>query len=102
MAIGNAPTMAALNQQAYQLALQFRSTAQQATALQSYVVGLGQAGLVALGFAAADATELLTCANYMASLAQVYQGTLQQGGTGGTGAILFNFQSALVPLTGSS
>jgi hypothetical protein len=102
MAIGNAPNLAAVNSQAYQIALQFRSTAQQALAFQAYIVGLGQSGLVALGFASADATEMIICANYMASLAQVYQGTLQQGGTGGTGAILFNFQNALIPLTGSS
>jgi len=29
------------------------------------------------------------------NLAGVYYGTVQQGGTGGTGAVLFNFDNAL-------
>lgn len=95
MAIGNAPNLAQINSQAYQIALGFRSTAQQALAFQAYIVSLGQAGLVALGFAAADATTMLTCANYMATLAQVYEGTATQASD-------FNFQNALIALTGSS
>jgi hypothetical protein len=102
MAIGNQPNVAQINSQAAQIALQHRANAQAALQFQAYVVALGQAGLVALGFAAADATALLTQANYMATLAQIYQGTVQQGGTGGTGASLFNFQNALVALTGPS
>lgn len=101
MAIGNAiMTPAQLNGLAAQIAMQLRANALQALNFQAYVVSLGQAGLVSLGFSAADATSMLTVAGYMASLAQIYQGTLQQGGTGGTGATLFNFQNALVALTG--
>jgi len=100
MAIGNQPNVAQLNSQAAQLAGTWRSTAQQTLALQAYVTGLGQAGLVALGFASGDATAFIAAVNNMATMAQIFQGTVQQGGTGGTGASLFNFQNALVALTG--
>ena len=100
MAIGNQPNVQQLNSQAAQLASAWRSDAQQALALQAYVTALGQAGLVALGFVAADATAFTTAVNNMATMAQIFQGTVQQGGTGGTGATLFNFQNALVALTG--
>jgi hypothetical protein len=93
VAIGNTPTMAQLNAQAAQVAMAFRTNAQQALALQAYVVGLGSAGLQAMGFAAADATAMLAQCNYMATLAQVFQGTATQGS-------MFNFQNALVALTG--
>lgn len=95
MAIGNQPNVAQINSQAAQIAMAFRANAQAALQFQAYVVGLGQAGLVALGFASGDATALLAAANYMATLAQVYQGTATQGST-------FNFQNALVALTGPS
>lgn len=100
MAIGNQPNMQQLNSQAAQLAGTWRSCAEQTIALQAYVVGLGQAGLVALGFASADATALLTAVSQMNTMALIFQGQVQQGGTGGTGASLFNFQNALVALTG--
>lgn len=93
MAIGNQPNVQQLNAMAAQIAGQYRSNAQAALQLQAYVTGLGQAGLVALGFASADATSLTTCCNYMATLAQVFQGTASQGTN-------FNFQNALIPLTG--
>jgi hypothetical protein len=100
MAVGNVPTMAQLNSQVAQLATQYRTTAMSVLWLQAYVTALGQAGLVALGFGSGDATTLIAQVNYMATLAQIYQGTVQQGGTGGTGASLFNFQNALVAVTG--
>ena len=102
MAIGNIPSVAQLNGQAAQIASSWRAVALQTIWFQAYIASLGTAGLEALGFAAADAAAMQTQANYMLSLAQIYQGTLQQGGTGGTGAIEFNFENALVALTGSS
>lgn len=100
MAIGNQPNVAQLNSQAAQYASTWRSIAQQSLALQAYVTGLGSSGLVALGFSSADATAFIAAVNYMATMAGIFQGTVQQGGTGGTGASLFNFQNALVALTG--
>jgi hypothetical protein len=100
MAIGNQPNMQQLNSQAAQYATTWRTIAEQSLALQAYITSLGQAGLVALGFVAGDATAFITAVNQMATMAQIFQGTVQQGGTGGTGANLFNFQNALVALTG--
>lgn len=93
MAIGNQPNVQQINAQAAQLASTWRSTAQQTLAFQAYVVALGQAGLVTLGFTSGDATSMLTMANYMATMAQVFQGAATQ-------ASLFNFQNALVAVTG--
>lgn len=95
MAIGNQPNVQQLNAMAAQIAGQYRSNAEAALQLQAYVVGLGHAGLMALGFTDADATLLATCCNYMATLAQVFTGAATQGST-------FNFQNALIPLTGPS
>jgi hypothetical protein len=100
MPIGNQPNVQQLNSQAAQLAGTWRTASQQTLELQAYVTGLGQAGLVALGFASADATAFINVVNNMATMAQIFTGTVQQGGTGGTGASLFNFQNALVALTG--
>jgi hypothetical protein len=100
MAIGSQPTVAQLNAQLASVATGLRTTAQQILSLWSYANGLGQAGLVTLGFAAADATAFITAVDNLATVAQVYQGTVQQGGTGGTGASLFNFQTALATVTG--
>lgn len=93
MAIGNQPNVQQLNSQAAQLASTWRSTAQQTLALQAYVTALGQAGLVALGFASADATSFTTAVNQMATMAGLFQGTATQ-------ATAFNFQNAMVALTG--
>ena len=56
-------------------------------------MGLGHSGLMALGFSDADATAFATACNYMATMAQVFQGTATQGS-------MFSFQNALVMLTG--
>ena len=100
MAIGNVPTVAQLNSQAATTALAWRTVAQNSASLQAWAVAQGQAGLVALGMTSGDATSFLTMCGYMSSLSQVYNGALQQGGTGGTGASLFNFGNALTALTG--
>lgn len=93
MPIGNQPNVQQLNSQAAQIASTFRSNAEQAQQLQAYAVALGQAGLVALGFASADATTFLTQCSYLANVAGVIQGTA-------TVAADFNFVNAWVALTG--
>jgi hypothetical protein len=93
MAIGNVLNMQQINSMAGQIADTFQSNAEQALEFQAYIVGLGTAGLEALGFASADATTMITMVDYMATLAQVYQGTATQ-------ATEFNFANALVALTG--
>lgn len=93
MAIGNIPNIQQVNSQAAQLAGQWRSVAEQTIYFQAYIASLGTAGLQALGFASADATAMVTMTNYMLTMAQVFQGTATQGTD-------FNFQNALVALTG--
>jgi hypothetical protein len=100
MAIGTVATQAQLNAQLSSVAMGLRSTAGQIIFLWTYANNLGLAGLEALGFSVADATAFLAAADNLATVAQVYQGTVQQGGTGGTGATLFNFQTALAAVTG--
>ena len=100
MAIGSVATQAQLNAQLANVATGLRTTAAQILLLWSYANNLGQAGLVTLGFTSADATAFITAVDNLATVAQVYQGTVQQGGTGGTGASLFNFQNALAAVTG--
>jgi hypothetical protein len=93
VAIGNVPSQAQLNNQAAQLATTVRQWAYQALIFQVYVVAQGTAGLEALGFASADASSMVSMADYMATIAQVYQGTATQDSE-------FNFQDALSALTG--
>jgi hypothetical protein len=93
MAIGNIPNQAQVNSQAAQLATQWRSAAEQSIAFNAYVSSLGTAGLIALGFASGDASNMITMSNYMLTMAQVFQGTATQSSD-------FNFQNALIAVTG--
>lgn len=95
MAVGNQATLtqALVNSYAAQLAIQLRSMCQQILTFQAAVVALGLTGLQGIGFTAADAQIILNMANYMATIAQVYQGTATQATT-------FNFENALTALTG--
>jgi hypothetical protein len=93
VAIGNVPSEAELNNQAAQLATTVRQWAYQVLIFQAYVVAQGAAGLEALGFASGDASNMISMADYMATVAQVYQGTATQ-------ASEFNFENELSALTG--
>jgi hypothetical protein len=59
------------------------------------VTGLENIGGAGAGFSPADAALMLQYAGYLSTITGVYNGTVQQGGTGGTGATLFNFGDAL-------
>ena len=100
MAVGAQPTEASINQQLTNYAQQLRNILQAVANLSTEVNAnnTGQANLVAMGFSVADATSALNFIGYMNTVAGAYFGTVQQGGTGGTGAILFNFHQALAPL----
>jgi hypothetical protein len=62
------------------------------------LTGLENLGGTGAGFSAADAQTVLNMINNMQTVQGVYKGTVQQGGSGGTGATLFNFEDALTPL----
>jgi len=100
MAIGQPPNLIGINQTLTGLAINLRNEANTILAQQAYLTGLGLAGLQGLGFTATDAQAVLDAINHMATVMGVYKGTVQQGGTGGTGASLFNFENSLTPLWG--
>jgi len=100
MSVGNPASAGNINGSLTQLALNLRELMADILQQQAFCNKLGTAGLQAIGFSAADATTVLDDVNHMATVAQVYKGTVQQGGTGGTGAILFNFEDFLTHLWG--
>jgi hypothetical protein len=80
---------------------------------QGYLNKLGTTGLANLGGVGngystspnpannggvSDAQAVLDDINHLANVIGCYKGTVQQGGTGGTGAILFNFEDFLTHL----
>lgn len=94
MAVGNQASEASINQALTSYSVQLREICQNILNLQQFLngaAGLGLAGLEALGYSQADAQVVLSMASYMATIAQVYDGTATQ-------ASLFNFGSALSPL----
>jgi len=93
--VGLPATQQSLNARLGQAAIAVRNAMQQASALFEYQNNLGTAGLEAAGFSAQDAASYQQMAGYLSTLAGVYNGTVQQGGSGGTGASTFNFDNAL-------
>ena len=101
MPIGNTPTTTfQVNNQGAQLAVQLRTLMGQISVFTGWVAQQGAQGLQNIGFTSDDAQAMLTMASYLSTFPLVYNGQLQQGGNGGTGAITFNFANALEALTG--
>lgn len=101
MAIGNQPSSSfQVNSMAAQLAIQLRTACQAIITFQEWTTSQGETGLQNIGFSSNDAVAMIDQANYMATVAGVYYGTVQQGGSGGINASEFNFSSALIALTG--
>jgi hypothetical protein len=113
MTVGNPASVAQVNNDLTSLALQIRGLASQVLERQAYLNKLGTAGLNNLGGAgagfslaanpannggASDAQAVLDDINQMATVVGCYKGTVQQGGTGGTGAVKFNFEDFLTHL----
>lgn len=101
MSVGNPVTPQTLNARLGQVAVQMRMVMEQASDLFKVANGLGSGGLQTAGFSSGDAASYETAAGYLNTLTQVYYGTLQQGGSGGTGATLFNFDNALSGVWGA-
>lgn len=98
MSVGNQTSQGNVNTTLTTLATSLRELMNDILQQQQYLVKLGSTGLQGLGFTAGDATTVLDDVNHMATVAGCYKGTVQQGGTGGTGAILFNFEDFLTHL----
>jgi hypothetical protein len=97
MSAGNPVTAQALNQRLGQVAVQMRMVMESASDLFKVANGLGSGGLQAapIGMDSATASDYELKSGYLNTLAGVYYGTVQQGGSGGTGASQFNFDNAL-------
>ena len=101
MPIGNQPTSAMqFNLQAATVAVQLRSVCEAIINMQSWAAKKGVSGLQDIGYTGPDAQAMLNAISYMNTIALVFYGKLQQGGTGGSGASTFNFSDALSDLTG--
>lgn len=100
MAVGNQPNQGNVNQDLTQLAQAWRDLATLTLQKWAYYNKLGLSGLEAIGFSATDAQAVLDNIDHMVTPAQVWNGTVQAQGTGGTGAILFNFGDYETPLWG--
>lgn len=110
MSVGQQSTKASMDQTLSSIATQYRNLCQTMRDLSTQVNGqaAGLAYLEGLGYTntanplnpggISDAQYALNVVNYLSTLAGVYYGTVQQGGTGGTGAIDFNFDNAFSPL----
>ena len=91
MATGDQADVGRVNAQLSSVALQLRNWATQALNYAQYVNKIGTAGLEAMGFTPADAAQVVTEADYMQTIAQIYKGDATQ-------ATAFNFEDALCGL----
>ncbi|HEX4715218.1 MAG TPA: hypothetical protein VH164_09855 [Ktedonobacteraceae bacterium] len=110
MSVGQQPTKASIDQSITAIAVQYRNLCQAMHNLNTQINGGGSglAYLQAIGYAntadslnpgsIGDAQYALNLIGYFSTLSGVYYGTVQQGGSGGTGASDFNFDNALSPM----
>jgi len=110
MSVGGQATKAAIDQSLTDLAVSLRNLAQQARNLETMANANGNPieALIAVGYSndpnpdnpgsISDAALAVQYLSYMSTLGGIYYGVVQQGGTGGTGAVEFNFDNALSPL----
>lgn len=97
MSVGGQASTATVDTAITQLSLGLRNTMQSITNLSMWINGQGNglATLESLGYDSTDAQSALTAISYLNTVAQVYYGIVQQGGSGGTGATAFNFNQQL-------
>lgn len=100
MSVGDTINEATMNQNLSSLAVQLRNLMWQIQNLSLGINGQGSglAVLEALGYDSGDAATALELIAYMNTVAGVYYGSTQAGGSGGTGAVAFNYNQALSQL----
>jgi len=110
MAVGGQTSSTNIDSSLTDLAVSLRNIMTKVQRLNTMVNGQGQglAFLEGIGYSNAanpdnpggisDAAWALQAVNYLNTLAGCYFGTVQQGGTGGTGAINFDFDNAFALL----
>lgn len=107
MTVGGQANNGTIDSALTNLAVGIREIMRSATDLSTQVnsQGNGTAYLGSIGYSTvpsasnpggqSDAAYAVQLIAYMNTIAGVYYGTVQQGGTGGTGATTFNFNNAL-------
>lgn len=100
MSVGNQPTNGRLDNSMTDLANRLRQIMAQIRDLNTEINGggAGTATLETAGYDSADAATFLQLLAYFNTISGVYYGTVQAGGTGGTGAIDFDYDNALSAL----
>jgi hypothetical protein len=100
MSVGNQPTSGQLDSQMTALANNLRKIMGQIRDLNTEIngSGAGTATLETAGYNSTDAATFLQLLAYFNTLSGVYYGTVQAGGTGGNGAIDFDYDNALSAL----
>jgi hypothetical protein len=94
MSVGNQPTSGQLDSQMTGLANNLRKIMGQIRDLNTEING-NAATLETAGYDSADAAEFLQLLAYFNTISGVYYGAVQAGGSGGSGAIDFDYDSAL-------
>lgn len=89
----NPPNFGVINMQAGQIVIDARNVIQRVIFFNQYIQNLGQAGLVALGFSADDATLMLNIYANLSTVADVCLGDAYTGPT-----LPFDFLGQTVPL----
>lgn len=112
MSVGTQGNSGNVDGQLTSIAIQMRNLMQAASNLSTWINGQGNglAFLEELGYPStanpdnpggvSDAQFALNMIAYFNTLAGIYYGTVQQGGTGGTGASTFNFNQELSQIWG--
>lgn len=89
----NPPNLGSLLNQASSLLVTARNNLQQILYLNAYLQALGVSGLVSLGMASGDATQLLLIYGHMAAVAEMCEGAPYTGPS-----LPFNFMAETVSL----
>jgi hypothetical protein len=106
MAVGFSINQATINTRLGQAAVALREAMLMAQRFQIRITDLGEDedarknALVAMGFSPEDAAAVVLMGQYLDNVAGVYYGIVQQGGEGGSNAVLFNFDKGLSPAWG--
>lgn len=100
MSVGSQAGSGTVDQLLTNLSVGLRNTMQAINNLNMWVNGQSQglANLESMGYDTASAQTALSMIAYLNTIAGVYYGTVQQGGTGGTAATMFNFNQELSQL----
>lgn len=97
MTVGAQATTTTINNLITQLSVGMRNMMQSVTDLSTFVNGQGNGltFLESLGFSSTDASTAQSAIAYLNTVAGVYYGTVQAGGTGGSAATTFNYNQEL-------